>query len=377
MLSPTNIETIRKYFLASDENEFRDIQKVISQASFSKYLPDIKSIFNSQVADVASLAIIAKKMGANENMKELLKIQEDYYALQAEMYNTGETNSDMETLLKVRNLAFLREIDFQKELELAFILDEKAEFKKKFKDWDKELEKEKIGHKITFFGRKLPIVKLYLKRLAIAATLIGIILVTRFILLKRTDNKSRIDNTAKVTKQERKEIIANRDLKLKQLNELIATIANPTEEKLLQVLKEKSLGFAPRQEKVTIRIYELSTTTSNTKNLSESGDSRNLTGKQDSIIRNDSISNKLTNKIDSIQNLANKIRFIKDTMSLFVSSKKAIKALQVLQLKSTYYLQINDSFYHCQQSAELLPFISVSDNAILKKLDKIIFMNSN
>lgn len=385
MLSPTNIEMIRRYFLASDSNEFQDIQKEISQASYYIYLSEMKSMFNRGVAEVASLASIAKTMDASENMNELLEIQRDYYALQAELFNANKLNSDTETLLKNGNSVFLKEIEFQKELKHAFFLTEKNELKKRFQLWDKELaeQKDDIKAQPSFYRRLQPTSRLkkWKQVAAAAAVLIGIIILPiTFILLKRPAKKSdipiTIDNTVSKDTQEMREIFIERDFLQKQLNNLITDATKSAEQERKSVLKEKSLGFASKQEKITIRIYELGTKYSNNKNLLETTASQNLSSNQESIVRNDSISLKLIYKIDSIQRLSNNFKFIKDTLSLFVRSKGEIEDLQIIQIKSEYYLRINDNFYQCQQSTKPLPLKPISENAILKRLETIISLNS-
>lgn len=139
-LTATHIEEIRIYFLATSEEEQLTIQKNIIPSYLSGFLPPLKQLFNRGVANEIEFASIAKSMGAEDHLEALKNIQQDYYSQLAEQYNSGVTNQDIEALLKVENVEFLREVDFQKELKTAFQLNERAALKKKFQQLEKETD---------------------------------------------------------------------------------------------------------------------------------------------------------------------------------------------------------------------------------------------
>ena len=139
-LTTIHIEEIRRYFLATSEEEQFIIQKNIRPLYLSNFLPEIKKLFNSKVADEVKLASVAKSMGAEDHLKSLKEIQQDYYSLLAQLYNSGISNPDIESLIKVQNRDFLQEVDFQKEIKTAFQLNERASLKKKFQQLDKETD---------------------------------------------------------------------------------------------------------------------------------------------------------------------------------------------------------------------------------------------
>ena len=137
-LTTIHIEEIRKYFLATNEEEQLIIQKNIRPSYLSNFLPEIKNLFNSKVSDLGKLSSVAKSMGAEDHLKVLKEIQQDYYSHLAEQYNSGALNPDIESLMKVQNRDFLQEVEFQKELKTAFKQNERESFKKKFQQLDKE-----------------------------------------------------------------------------------------------------------------------------------------------------------------------------------------------------------------------------------------------
>ena len=137
-LTTIHIEEIRKYFLATNEEEQLIIQKNIRPSYLSNFLPTIKNLFNSKVSDEGKLSSVAKSMGAEDHLKVLKEIQQDYYSHLAEQYNSGALNPDIELLIEVQNRDFLQEVEFQKELKTAFQLSERESLKKKFQQLDKE-----------------------------------------------------------------------------------------------------------------------------------------------------------------------------------------------------------------------------------------------
>lgn len=155
-LTAIHIEEIRCYFLAASEEDQLIIQKNISPSYLSGFLPQLKQLFNKAVAEEIEFASFAKNMGAEDHLKALKEIQQDYYSHLAEQYNSGVTNQDIEALLNVGNAEFLQEVDFQKELKTAFQLNEQEALKNTFKELDKtsEINNEELSQAFKLMERQ-------------------------------------------------------------------------------------------------------------------------------------------------------------------------------------------------------------------------------
>ena len=130
-LNNEHIAVIRSYFLAEKEEEKAYIQEGLTPKFFSNLLFDLKSFFNMENVNDAGLAAIATRFGVEDDLKILKQIQEDYYGFLAGLYNAGESNTDIDTLIKSGNEMFLEEIEFQKNIEDAFRLNEHENTKRK------------------------------------------------------------------------------------------------------------------------------------------------------------------------------------------------------------------------------------------------------
>lgn len=216
-LTTIHIEEIRKYFLATSGEEQLMIQKKIMPSYLWGFLPQLKQLFNGAVADEIELVSIAKSMGAEDHLEILKEIRLDYYINLAQMYNSGVSNLDIETLVRAGNRDFLQELDFQKEIKAAFQLDERAAFKKKFQQLDKEqdidademsqtfklIERQKLKEQFqkleeenTSTKKPATVIKLKWRPIAIAASIAGFLAITGyiFILANRKQENIRIAN---------------------------------------------------------------------------------------------------------------------------------------------------------------------------------------
>ena len=179
---------------------------------------------------------IAKTMGADHLVEVLKEIRQDYYSLLAQLYNTGISNRDTESLIKFTNAEFLEEIEFQRELKTAFQLNERSSLKKKFQAIEKEseispeeinqayklIERQKlkeefekieyktdadkyglvgessesylINQNIKTEGKTASLIQFNWKRFAIAASIIGLILTAGylFVMPKYKDSEDRL-----------------------------------------------------------------------------------------------------------------------------------------------------------------------------------------
>ena len=399
-LTTIHIEEIRKYFLATNEEEQLIIQKNIRPSDLSNFLPKIKNLFNSKVSDLSKLSSVAKSMGAEDHLKVLKEIQQDYYSHLAEQYNSGALNPDIKLLIEVQNRDFLQEVEFQKELKTAFQLNERASLKKKFQQLDKEsdidtdemsqafklIERQKLKEQFQNIeyeaeienigmvaepaahysgNKKFPslnsgatVIPFNWKPLAIAASLIGLVLTTTFIIFKA--NKKQFDVV--INKPNPKK--TNMDSDKKQSNVMVAidTYINlfPSDEKQLKVLKEQSFGFVSKDEYVNVQTFYLADSLKAWKEIE----------------KNDPLKRKIISSgiVDSLNNFRNKYHFKRDTIEIYLLEKQAVK---LFEINAEKYLQIGKVIYECKKFEKLLPLKKVTDKKTLETIDKIIFNESN
>ena len=375
-LTTIHIEEIRKYFLATNEEEQLIIEKNIRPSYLSNFLPEIKNLFNSKVSDLGKLSSIAKSMGAEDHLKVLKEIQQDYYSHLAEQYNSGALNPDIESLIKVQNRDFLQEVEFQKVLKTAFKQNERESLKKNFQQLDKEsdidademsqafklIERQKLKEqfqnieyeKVAAIKPAASVVPFNWKRLAIAASLIGLILTTTFIIFKA--DKKQLDVV--INKLNPKK--TNMDSNKKQSNVMVAidTYINlfPSDEKQVKVLKEQSFGFVSKDEYVNVQTFYLADSLKAWKEIE----------------KNDPLKRKIISSgiVDSLNNFINKYHFKRDTIEIYLLKKQAVK---LFEINAEKYLQIGKVIYECKKFEKLLPLKKVTDKKTLETIDKILF----
>ena len=139
-LNSHHIDQIRNYFLAASDEEKLSLQNSIAPMFLKGFLNDLKNLFILEPDNESKLVSIAKSMGAYKDIEILKEIQQQFYSQLAEIYLSGNTNSDIDKLLEVNNQNFLNEVNYQKELRSAFILNERQNLKKTFQNNEKESE---------------------------------------------------------------------------------------------------------------------------------------------------------------------------------------------------------------------------------------------
>ena len=120
-LTTQHIDQIRNYFIATSDEEKRSLQNSIVPMFLKGFLNDLKRLFIYEPENETKLISIAKSMGASKHIEALKEIQQQFYSQLGEIYLNGETNHDIEELLKVHNQRFLNEVSFQSDLQSSFI----------------------------------------------------------------------------------------------------------------------------------------------------------------------------------------------------------------------------------------------------------------
>jgi len=401
-LTIQQIEQIRNYFIATSVEEKYALQNSISPYFLKGFLNDLKKLFINAPDNETKFISIAKSMGAGQHIELLKEIQQQYYTHLAEMHLNGNNIEDIEQLLKAKNQSFLYEVSYIKELQLAFILNEREELKKKFMELDKadeikpaeieqafkHIERSKlkqqfkdldeldatgtsmVAEPLLEYGNKpiaskavAPVYNFNWKSLAIAAGIIGLIITTAVFLNnhKKAGNDLAKENAGKVKKVK---IIDNNQLKNRQ-NKIEEVLANNTlkyNSLQLTVFKEASFGFSAKEEKITVQIHVVNERVAVLEQL--------LTdGLLDSTV-NSPILNAIRNQIDSLKLLNSKYLFSGNILSIYGDN---ISKPTVYKLSDQYYVRMGRSIYAVKKTIAPQSFKMVSDKIILDKIDKIEF----
>ncbi len=373
-LTTQHIDQIRNYFIATSDEEKRSLQNSIAPMFLKGFLNDLKVLFIYEPENETKLISIAKSMGASKHIEALKEIQQQFYSQLAEIYFNGETNHDIEELLKVYNQRFLNEVSFQHELQSSFILNERDSLKKKFIELDKvndvspsemedafmHIERERLKEKFqeldssvneeaipdnyvvaeptvnynyrdkeTDIRASASVIKFNWKKLAIAASVIGLIIVSTFLIFNNNKSSRDIaknDNKKGATINKVDSNLVNNDSE-KKANELLADNKLKYKEIQMPVLKEQSLGFSAKEEKINIRFFDVKERIAE---LEKSTNSLMRDGK-------DSESKAIKNQIDSLQSLNNKYTFDGKTIALYVPQTIKVGSFK---LTDKYFIKI-------------------------------------
>lgn len=408
-LNSQHIDQIRNYFLAASDEEKLSLQNNIAPMFLKGFLNDLKSLFIFEPDNESKLISIAQSMGSSKHIEALKEIQQQFYSQVAETYLSGRNNSDIEKLLKVNNQSFLNEVNYQKELSSAYILNERENLKKTFQSNEKEaeinddemvlafksIERERMkdlfkkieeterkaklerersglmmehdlipGSHVEFDKRRLrwpevSVKKIYWKRLAIAASVIGLIATTTFIIFNQRKEQNNVAlNKPKTNKP-------NMDTSTLQKNQTanISTTTSPfpSDEKEIKILKEQSFGFAEKDEYLNVEINYLGSSLKDFKDSAKNETDEIRRGLDNNII-------------DSLNNVVNKYQLRRNLLQIYILSKQEVK---VFKIDSEFYFQIDKTVYECKKSDDLLPLKKVTDKHTLETIDKILFNESN
>lgn len=410
-INKEHIKVFRQYFLSHNEEIRRNMRHLVPGVIL-KYL----SLLEDGLMRNDSIKNTAYQIGAANLLPELKQLQLDYYISLADIKLTGKTNQEIERLLANDNKLFkdlllnYDDVKFNLELKQAFVLSERELLKRKFQELDKILDigAEDIGlafklierqklkeqfQKIEYgtereaigmvaekradysFNRKTDtlikserMIKFKWKPIAIAATIVGLIMTTTAIVfVKNKTNRNIAGNKPNRALPVKENTVVTQEFK-NNFNDLLVKSTLIPEENQISVIKQQSFGFATKDEKLIIRKYYIKN------KVSELEDAITSKMHSESGAGNGAILKLLIDKRDSINNLANKYSLNNNILSIYLFSKKEVK---VFKINLAYYLIIEDKVYECKNTANLLPLKNVTDKAILEKSKTIMFNNSN
>jgi hypothetical protein len=408
-LNSQHIDQIRNYFVATSDEEKLSLQNSITPMFLKGFLNDLKRLFILEPDNEPKLISIAKSMGASKHIEALKEIQQQFYSQLAEIYLKGETNRDIDKMLEVNNQSFLNETAFQKELLTSFILNERKNLKSKFNEIDeqseisdeemesafKSIERERLkAHFLELeqilkegtigaeFYRQIErekaqkLAELSInnldssqshakinifnwKKFAIAASVIGLIVTTTFIIFNQEKKQNNV--VLNKPKTNKPKMDTNTLVKNQTANISTTTSPFPSDEKEMKILKEPSFGFAEKDEYLNVETNYLG---SYLKLFKDS-----VKNETDATRRD--LDN---NIIDSLNNVVNKYWLRRNLLQIYILSKQEVK---VFKIDSELYFKIGKTVYECKKSEDPLPLKKVTDKQTLETIDKILFNESN
>ena len=400
-LTTIHIEEIRKYFLATNGEEQLVIQKNIRPSYLSNFLPEIKKLFNSKVSDEGKLSSVAKSMGAEDHLKVLKEIQQDYYSHLAEQYNFGVSNPDIESLIKVQNAGFLQEVEFQKELKTAFQLSERESLKKKFQQLDKEsdisaeeinsafklIERQKIKEQFQKFDKEnqleaiglvaepsseysikkgsADVIKFKWRPIAVAASIVGFLGLAAYIFILVEGKK------------ESNQMAINRNNQI----DLFGKDNNPTDSgRVYESKEQRAIGTNGTLKTDSIKVI--------VRDVSSMADLINfkisfLINKFDSGAAIEHAAKNKHHDLDSLKSLQDYLHLISNTYSYSAETKTIILNVPAIDSLITVYrypasakqpniyIKLNTIFYKIDTTITLILLKQLNDRSLIEILDRI------
>ncbi len=404
-LTLEHIEQIRKYFLETEEEEKIILQKNITPNFLGGFLNDLRHLFIYTPTDEEGLVSVGNLMGAAEHIEVLKEIQQDYYSHLASVFIRGERNADIEILLKVNNPLFAKEVNYQSDIQKSFRLTGRGELKNKFQDIDTKddiqtdemfkvfrlIEREKLkkqfealevtrtaktgsGMEAIDFSLSMPEAtgeaagrsikrKFNWRRLAIAASIIGVIVIASVILVnkekRQTDLAKRlnIDKSITDTNQLRHE---------DEMKDLLADNQLMYSESQMNVLEEQSLGFGQKVEEIKVRAYILNDKVSKLEKV--------ISGKINGKEGREHARSVLMSRIDSLNSLIDTYTFEQGVLSIYLRLEAK---LRIYRVTGKYFVKVNNVIYYINARNTFAAFKEVTDKLILTAIEKIDFKESN
>lgn len=400
-LTLQHIDQLRNYFLASTEEEKHFLQNNISPSFVRSHLENLKEQFIYDPNNEDKLLSVYRSMGAIEHIEILKEIKQQFYSHLAQLYLKGTQNNDIAELLRVNNTEFMEALDFQKNLQFAFIINEREYLKSKFKEIDREndinqseyqevfkrIEREKLKAKFdeldsyqekkrlavnyamprewfsyeTYSNksgkkkRRFSSLKFNLTKLAVAACVIGLIIATTIFVLNKKNNGSQLANN-NTTKS-----IDTNHWGLNHENQISKPLTGDTLkyfELQLPALKNESSESNSKQEILFVRLYAIK---------------EKIIELEKVLIKKEAVgdgpaASVILNSCDSIKSLYNKYIFNGQAISLYLTDESEPK---FYKLADQYYVKIGINTYNIAHTPSLRTLYLITDKAILDKIDKI------
>jgi len=379
-LTNKHIETIRQFLFAETVTERVRLREQADSPAMAVFMDQLREYFVDADKNETDLQVLAASLEANDQISSLLQLQQEYYAYLADLHAAGLTNSDLEKMLASNHKGLLAEIEFSNELKTAFKLQERAALKNQFSAMEddkdlsideismayriqerRDLKKEFADIEANFKSSKhiAPVIPFNWRQLAVAASVIGLILTATFYLFDKKPGQADQPVAVNHDKPVKGNNRDNQLLAEKQLADFMTTII-PESKQTTAVKEEMSLGYAPKKDSLKVKIYDLGVA------LKKIDSAINMSKKENP--GEQKILELLTKRRDSISSLNNKYRFVKDSLYLYCIARPSI---EVYKLKGTYYLKNGHKIYSFEPSPTL-KILSPANPEAIDKLNESI-----
>ena len=182
------------------------------------------------------------------------------------------------------------------------------------------------------------------KRYAVAASVIGIIAITSVLVY----NNKKTSSGIAVDKPSPSDSDRNSPGRLEEKNTVLANNLLDTAETILAIRKENIMGFAAKQEKITVRVYRITEKIPVTPALQKEADSLNR-----------------LNKMYSFQD---------NNLSFYITS---VGLPEIYKIDTRYYLKMTDSLYQFRPTHKLTRLTRVNDKNISDRTAKANYQQDN
>ncbi len=401
-ITKDHIIDIRNYFLTDNIGE-QNIQNAEKDAELlSNFLLELKDILLSSAFNDAELLAFLKSNNAEEYLDEVKVIKIDYYSHLSALLNKTIFNTDINILVENRNKDFIEERAYQKDLQTAFILNERISLKNKFKKLDEEdidageittalqlLERKRLKEKFEQLDvidnssidmveeptvsynikeqvnneplvKPAIVIKINWKHIAIAASVVGIICTTTLLFIKQNKTPTNIAiNKPSIEKKDKDTLLIKKPT---NVNELLASKL-PVSETQTFVLNEASLGFAQKHEKIKINNYDVALKLDTLKKIL----ANEIVGKGEG-----SLVTMVKKEINELNLLLNKYSFTNNTLTVYTNSQTPTNIV-VYKIDEAYYFRINKNIYLASVNTKNEMLKNIKNADVLNKIKKIDF----
>ena len=406
-ITKEDIKLFRQYFLSHNDEVKRNMRNIIP-GILLKYMSILEDGFmrNSTIENTAN------NIEASHLISEIKQLQIDYYYSLANIYVEGKTNREIEQLLTNDNKLFknvllnYQDQIFDQEIKQAFILNDRESLKRKFQSIEKEseissqeienafklIERKKLKKQFqeleheakANFGRvglsasnysntsiiessKSSATLFNWKRLAIAASIVGLLLTVGYFVTKEDYSKQSKIASVKETFDTSSENKISDQLYSKPTLEIEGNI------KAYAVKKEKPL-INEKVDSVYINFR-------NVHFLAE------LEMIKESYSNSDSLTKSGVHTLDSLNSIEKYLTTIKNTYTfdsdarkvtlnvLNVDTVSAVYQLPADSKTQTYYIELKGSFYKIIPTKNPLRLELINNKIIIQKLKNLQIKN--
>lgn len=367
-------EKIRSFTLqlstALKEKNEKIVDEVLDENKEAiNYLNSVNKILIANNFNEALLQQLDQTYNYSSSTDKLTSFRGRYLEQLAELNMQGKTSSTIQHLLENPNPVFIQHSEFIADVKTATRIMEREQLKKIMRGENEiqsfDLNDEEIRSAVRMIERKkltemmdkinieqkdeniegkdakiIPLQTSFnWKRLAAAAVVIGVIATTAIIIINNKKPSPGIVINKPDTTVNKKNIKDDRNTGTE-----IASFSFDTVQRVMNVNKESALGFAVKQEKITV------------------------------IINKISFSAAAGSLPDSVKRLLNNYLFRNNQLTIYLSSDSLSGLYKV---DTHYFIELNNLFYQIQPGDQLRGLKKITDANISERINKIKFQKNN